>query len=48
VKKLKNDVSFNIGGHLTWGRNSINRTIENIAYDYLSAVDGRVYQAWGL
>ena len=48
VKELKKNVSFNIGGHLTWGRNKINRTIENVAYDYLSAVGGRVNQAWGL
>ena len=48
VKQLKHDIAFNIGGHFTWGRNSINRTIENVAYDYLSAVDGRVNQAWGL
>ena len=48
VKNLKEGISFNIGGHLTWGRNKINRTIENVAYDYLSAVGGRVNQAWGL
>jgi TonB-linked SusC/RagA family outer membrane protein len=48
VKQLKHDIAFNIGGHFTWGRNSISRTIENVAYDYLSAVDGRVNQAWGL
>ncbi len=48
VKKLRDDMTFNIGGHLTWGRNKINRTIENVAYDYLSSVDGRVNQAWGL
>ena len=48
VKQLKHDIAFNIGGHFTWGRNSISRTIENVAYDYLSAVDGRVNQARGL
>lgn len=48
VKNLKDGISFNIGGHLTWGRNKIDRTIENVAYDYLSAVNGRVNQAWGL
>ena len=48
VKNLKEGISFNIGGHLTWGRNKIDRTIENVAYDYLSAVNGRVNQAWGL
>jgi len=48
VKKVNDDMSFNIGGHLTWGRNSIRRTIENVAYNYLSAVGGRVNQAWGL
>ena len=48
VKRLSNDLSFNIGGSFTWGRNKQLRTIENVAYDYLSAVGGRVNQAWGL
>ncbi|MBP3218857.1 MAG: SusC/RagA family TonB-linked outer membrane protein [Prevotella sp.] len=48
VKKVNDDLSFNIGGHLTWGRNNIRRTIENVAYNYLSAVGGHVNQAWGL
>lgn len=48
VKRLNNDLSFNVGGSFTWGRNKQLRTIENVAYDYLSAVDGRVNQAWGL
>jgi hypothetical protein len=45
---LGGDVTLNLGGQLTWGRSRICRTIENVAYDYLSAVDGRVNQAWGL
>lgn len=48
VKKFSDDIQLNLGGHLTWGRNKISRTIENVAYDYLSAVNGRVNQAWGL
>lgn len=48
VKKIGKDLSFNIGGSFTWGRNKQLRTIENVAYDYLSAVGGRVNQAWGL
>lgn len=48
VKKVNDDISFNIGADFTWGRNKQLRTIENVAYDYLSAVDGRVNQAWGL
>ncbi len=48
VKNLKKDFSYNIGGSITWGRNKQLRTIENVAYDYLSAVGGRVNQAWGL
>lgn len=48
VKKLNKDMRFNVGGQLTWGRNRIMRTIENVAYDYLSSVHGRVNQAWGL
>ena len=47
-QKLGGDVTLNLGGQLTWGRSRICRTIENVAYDYLSAVDGRVNQAWGL
>ena len=48
VKSFKKDLSFNAGAHFTWGRNKILRTIENVAYDYLSATGGRVNQAWGL
>lgn len=48
VKNLNEDLSFNIGADFTWGRNKQLRTIENVAYDYLSAVGGRVNQAWGL
>ena len=48
VKTITDDLSFNIGGDFTWGRNKQLRTIENVAYDYLSAVGGRVNQAWGL
>ena len=39
---------MNLGANVTWGRNKVFRTIENVAYDYLSAVGGRVNQAWGL
>ncbi len=48
VKHINDDISFNIGVDVTWGRNKQLRTIENVAYDYLSAVGGRVNQAWGL
>lgn len=48
VKKVNNDLSFNVGADFTYGRNKILRTIENVAYDYMSAVGGRVNQAWGL
>lgn len=48
VKSLNKDLSFNIGASMTWGRNEILRTIENVAYDYLSQVGGRANQAWGL
>ena len=48
VKQVNKDLSFNIGADFTWGRNKQLRTIENVAYDYLSAVGGRVNQAWGL
>ena len=48
VKEVNKDMSFNIGVDFTWGRNKQLRTIENVAYDYLSAVGGRVNQAWGL
>ncbi len=48
VKNIKKDMSFNAGVGVTWGRNKVLRTIENVAYDYLSAVGGRVNQAWGL
>lgn len=48
VKRLNTDIAFNLGGNFTWGRNKQLRTIENVAYDYLSAVGGRVNQAWGL
>ena len=48
VQKLGKDVSLNLGGQFTWGRNRIRRTIENVASDYLSSIDGRVNQAWGL
>ena len=48
VKNINDDLSFNIGADFTWGRNKQLRTIENVAYDYLSAVGGRVNQAWGL
>lgn len=48
VKQLSNELAFNVGGHFTLGRNNIRRTIENVAYNYLSSVGGRVNQAWGL
>ncbi len=48
VKSVNKDVSFNLGADFTWGRNVQLRTIENVAYDYLSAVGGRVNQAKGL
>lgn len=48
VKQLNKDLSFNVGGNFTWGRNEQLRNIENVAYDYLSAIGGRVNQAWGL
>ena len=48
VKNVNKDLSFNIGAGVTWGRNEILRTIENVAYDHLSSVGGRVNQAWGL
>lgn len=48
VKELNKDFRFNIGLNVTYGRNKQLRTIENVAYDYLSAVGGRVNQAWGL
>ena len=48
VKNVASNSSINIGANVTWGRNKILRTIENVAYDYLSAVGGRVNQAWGL
>lgn len=48
VKQANKDLSFNIGGNFTWGRNEQLRNIENVAYDYLSAIGGRVNQAWGL
>lgn len=48
VKRINKDFSFNVGGNLTWGRNKQLRNVENVAYDYLSAIGGRVSQAWGL
>lgn len=48
VKQMNKDLSFNLGSNLTWGRNKQKRNIENVAYDYLSAIGGRVSQAWGL
>lgn len=48
VKQVNKDLSFNVGGNLTWGRNKQLRNVENVAYDYLSAIGGRVSQAWGL
>lgn len=48
VKNPTSDVSYNVGVNFTYGRNEILRTIENVAYDYLSAEGGRVNQAWGL
>lgn len=48
VKQVGRDLKFNIGADFTWGRNRQLRTIENVAYDYLSAKGGRVNQAWGL
>ena len=48
VKSIAPNTSLNMGASVTWGRNKILRTIENVAYDYLSAVGGRVNQAWGL
>ena len=48
MKSISSNTSINMGGQFTWGRNKILRTIENVAYDYLSAVGGRVNQAWGL
>ncbi len=48
VKQVNKDLALNLGGNFTWGRNEQLRNIENIAYDYLTAIGGRVNQAWGL
>ncbi len=48
VKNPTKDFSYNIGANITYGRNEILRTIENVAYDFMSAKGGRVNQAWGL
>jgi TonB-linked SusC/RagA family outer membrane protein len=48
VVNVTEDFSYNVGILITCGRNRILRTIENVAYDYLSAEGARVNQAWGL
>lgn len=48
VKQATEDFAYNIGMNFTWGRNEVLRTVENVAYGYLSSVGARVNQAWGL